>query len=512
MPTAAQIRAKAKIKALQEQSPASVFQTPLPPQQRKMNPTAPPPPTQEAPWWGGQAQGDVAGAMSMEGYGQPLTPEAKQALFQTGGGVAGAGLGMLLGGPGGSVAGGAAGYSIGDTLHNAIYGDNINPYKLRDYREALIGPQGDGGADWGAVGSLAEGAAFEALPLGLGKAARSLIPKGWAKRLYTKAAKFNNLDKDVIDEVVQYGLDKRLAIGKGGLDKVQDIIVKSLKIADDRIEVLAEQGKKVDLYDVLKTSKEYVDDSIGKFKMGGDDAAKSASKGNKSYVNSKGETVYTGQTGGSAKKIAKRQAYIDEEIAPELRSQFQEGLSPNMEIDPRTALNMRRKIDADTSTAWWNAQKAHGTGFDTVENDANMRFADALRNSLNADPIMKGANAGAHEGLNWIRATEGAMKKQANASLVPSEVILPLAMESVIKGGPGIATALGVARAMSNNPGILSRIAIGANVMKTSTGKLTPKIQTSLLIAQAVKAKLGEDEFNKLVKIIDDGGGAYVRK
>jgi hypothetical protein len=110
-----------------------------------------------------------------------------------------------------------------------------------------------------------------------------------------------------------------------------------------------------------------------------------------------------------------------------------------------------------------------------------MSLSKGLREGLNTDPVIKALNKKMSERLQWMEHVQPRVTRQGTTNLIPSEVILPLAMESMTKGGPGIATALGVSRAASAHPTIMSKGALMLNSLKKAENKIPMAYQSIYL-------------------------------
>lgn len=394
--------------------------------QRLLNP---PPPTPEIPpvinqQLGGQPGIPVASDVeSQVGFGQPLGDTGKRLLGETAGAIGG----FALGGP----VGGAAGYALADQLLD----------KYLEGKEITAK---------GAAKSLATGALYEILPRGIGRQAKKLIPKDLPNTLMNRAIKVSpGIDNKIRKEVIQYGLDNGLTVGRKGIDQTEKFLYEALTKVNTQAEKLAAQGHVISIDDAMGVARKHIDETMGQFAPG-------------QFLP------------GTGKKRLDRYKYLEEIIEPSLREY-------GSTLPVQTALPMRRGFDKLLASEFKRQSKTGSKVFSTIETDAMMSLSKGLREGLNIDPVIKALNEKMSKRLRWMEHVQPRVTRQGTTNLIPSEVILPLAMESMTKGGPGIATALGVTRAASSNPRVLSSGALMLRSLKNAQNKIPPAYQSIYL-------------------------------
>jgi len=375
-------------------------------------------------------------------------PEREQ--YQVGGSLAG----TILSGM--NPAGGAAGFALADQLYD----------KYKEGKE--ITPSG-------AATSLGEGALYEYAPKVALKGLSKLIPEDLARSLMTRALRQpEGVKQSVTDKIAQYALDNKLAISKKQIEKSADIFRENAKIVDDRVKELAAQGVEVDPLEVVAGMRKSLRKPFEGVSLSGPDRLK-------------------------ADKMA-------DELLMEFRDTYgmQPGTSYPNKMPITDALANKRADDAFAAREHLNAAKTMSPVPNASRVNARKAAADGYREILNRDKTIADANRVSHERLQWLEAAARRARKQGTSSLIPSEVIMPVTLESFTKGGPGLASALGVGRAVSSHPYALSQAGLLANEFKNNSGKYIPRIYNDLfyknLFNDYEKGKKGEEKKKKSKK------------
>lgn len=348
-------------------------------------------------------------------FGQS-TPEEDKLMAQGAGSLIGTAL------SGFNPAGGAAGFAIGDLLYDKFANDKSFGWQ-------------DAGMSFG------EGALYELLPtLGL-KGLQKMVPKDLPKRMMRRAMSVPPKTKqDIADRMAQFALDQKLPMTRAGLAKASAIAAENAEKVTARVAELQRQGKKIKLTQVIDDLKKELKDPF-KHVRG------EISEGKLASADKYADSLYL-----SYGKTFKTPAGIPDDIPIE------------------EALLEKRAIDKNLSSEFINMRKMGQSEFTGGENKKLLAQANALRNGINADKVIAGYNKDASQMYEWAENALGQLMKGETSNLISSQIYMPALLETMYKGGPGIATALGITRAGVNNPTMMSHGAILLNEFKKLQG------------------------------------------
>lgn len=366
----------------------------------------------------------------MVGYGAELTPEEQLMMAQTAGAIGGTAL------SGGNPFGGAAGFALADQLYNKY----MNQQEITPTSAAM---------------SFGEGALYELLPRGvikgMGVAAKATGASEIPKRLMARALQLPpKTEKDIADRIVAHALENNLSISRGNLAKAGKVAAENAEKVSERVAELSRQGKTVDPMAVVRGMRKNMKDPWEK----GD--------------------------------LTKDQRKLADEWADKLYAQYQSEFGVSLtgapqHMDIATALSRKRANDAFAVKEHLKATQTGKSTADPGQPEAWKATADSYRNLLNQDDIIAAANKEASE---MYRFGEHAMRRLLQGertNLLSSQIYMPALLESMYKGGPGIATALGITRAGTGNPWVISKGANLLNKLSRVEDVVPPMYQTQAL-------------------------------